>query len=49
MDEVKLVNNISHTEIRSILSKHGNKWTDSKKTVLSSNSEDPEYNLKKAH
>jgi transposase len=46
MDEIKLVNSISHTKIRNILLKHGIKWRHSKTIV--GNSKDPEYNLKKS-
>lgn len=47
MDEIKLVNSISHTEIRNILLKHRIKWRHSKTIV--GNNKDPEYNLKKIH
>lgn len=43
--EMNLVDNISHTEIRNILLKHGIKWRQSKVTL--GVSLDPEYNLKK--
>jgi hypothetical protein len=48
MNDIKLVNSISHTEIRNILLKHGIRWRHSK-TILLSNSKDPEYALKKVH
>ncbi|HEY6536805.1 MAG TPA: helix-turn-helix domain-containing protein [Candidatus Nitrosocosmicus sp.] len=48
MHDLKLVDKISHSEIRNILLKHGTKWRKSK-TVLSNNkSDDPEYTLKKS-
>ncbi|MGI9009773.1 MAG: helix-turn-helix domain-containing protein [Nitrososphaeraceae archaeon] len=43
--EKKIVSNISHTEIKNILVKHGIEWRNSK-TVLGK-SRDPEYELKK--
>ncbi len=43
--EVNLVDNISHTEIRNIILKHGIKWRPSKITLGPSS--DPDYNLKK--
>jgi transposase len=46
MYDLKLVDRISHTEIRNILLKHKIKWRKSK-TVLSK-SNDPEYTLKKS-
>jgi hypothetical protein len=46
MHDLKLVDKISHTEIRSILLKHRTKWRKSK-TVLSNKSNDSEYALKK--
>src|SRR6478752_7397628 len=45
MDDLKLVDKISHSEIRNILLKHNIKWRKSK-TVLSKNN-DSEYVLKK--
>ena len=48
MNEIKLVETISHTEIRNILLKHGIEWRHSK-TVLVGKSRDPEYDLKKAY
>jgi hypothetical protein len=48
MYDIKMVDKISHSEIRNILLKHGTKWRKSK-TVLSNNkSNDPEYILKKS-
>ncbi|HXT84710.1 MAG TPA: helix-turn-helix domain-containing protein [Verrucomicrobiae bacterium] len=48
MNHIKLVDKISHSEIRNILLKHQIRWKKSK-TVLSNNkSNDPEYNLKKS-
>jgi len=43
--EKKLVENISHTEVKNVLVKHGIEWRNSK-TVLGK-SRDPEYELKK--
>ena len=48
MKDMKLVDSINHAEIRNILLKHGIKWKKSK-TVIGSNSQDPEYNIKKVH
>jgi transposase len=47
MYDLKLVDKISHAEIRNILLKHKIKWRKSK-TVLSNKSNDPEYILKKS-
>lgn len=47
MHDLKLVDRISHTEIRNILLKHNIKWRKSK-TVLSNKSNNPEYTLKKS-
>jgi transposase len=49
MNDLKLVDKISHSEIRNILLKHQIKWRKSK-TVLSNKrrSNDPEYTLKKS-
>jgi transposase len=44
--EINLVDNISHTEVRNILLKHGIKYRQSKITL--GNSQDPEYYLKKS-
>ena len=46
VDNLKVVDSISHAEIRNILLKHGVRWRKSK-TVLS-NSNDAEYQLKKS-
>ena len=43
--ELKLVDSISHTEIRNILLNHGIRYRQSKITL--GNSQDPEYHLKK--
>lgn len=43
--EKKIVSNISHTEIKNVLVKHGIEWRNSK-TVMGK-SRDPEYELKK--
>jgi transposase len=45
MEEKKLVESISHTEVKNVLVKHGIEWRNSK-TVLGK-SRDPEYELKK--
>ena len=47
MEKKKIVESISHTEIRNVLLKHGIEWRHSK-TVLGK-SRDPVYDLKKAH
>ena len=47
MNDLKLVDKISHSEIRNILLKYNIKWRKSK-TVLSKNN-DSEYALKKSH
>ena len=47
MNDIKLVDSISHTEIRNILLKRGIRWRHSK-TILG-NSKDPEYDIKKVH
>ena len=47
MHDLKMVDRISHAEIRNILLKHKIKWRKSK-TVLSNKSNDPEYALKKS-
>ena len=46
MEEKKLVESISHTEIKNVLVKHGIEWRNSK-TVLGKSRQDPEYELKK--
>lgn len=45
MEEKKLVDSISHTEIKNVLVKHGIEWRNSKMTL--GKSRDPEYELKK--
>ena len=45
MEEKKIIDSISHTEIKNVLVKHGIEWRNSK-TVLGK-SRDPEYELKK--
>jgi transposase len=45
-EEMKLVDGISHTEIRNILLKHGIRWRQSKMVLANSN--DPEYDIKKS-
>ena len=45
MEEKKLVESISHTEVKNVLVKYGIEWRNSK-TVLGK-SRDPEYELKK--
>ena len=47
MKDMKLVDNISHSEIRNILLKHRIKWRQSK--MVLGNSKDPEYHIKKVH
>ncbi len=47
MYDLKMVDKISHSEIRNILLEHKIKWRKSK-TVLSNKSNDPEYDLKKS-
>src|SRR6476620_2168536 len=46
MYDLKMVDRISHTEIRNILLKHNIKWRKSKTVLFKSN--DPEYTLKKS-
>ncbi len=46
MHDLRMMDRISHAEVRNILLKHGIKWRKSK-TVLSK-SNDPEYALKKS-
>lgn len=46
--EKRIVDSISHAEIRNVLLKHGIEWRHSK-TVFGTKSRGPEYNLKKAH
>jgi transposase len=45
MEEKKIINSISHTEVKNVLVKHGIEWRNSK-TILGK-SRDPEYELKK--
>jgi hypothetical protein len=47
MNDLKLVDKISHSEIRNILLNHNIKWRKSK-TVLSKNNDSAEYALKKS-
>ena len=47
MNDLKMVDKISHSEIRNVLLKHKIKWRISK-TVLSNKSNDPENALKKS-
>ena len=47
MKEMKLVDSISHAEIRNILLKHGIRWRKSK--MVLENSKDPDYDIKKVH
>ena len=46
MKEMKLVDSISHTEIRNILLKHGIRWRQAK--MVLGHSKDPAYNIKKS-
>jgi transposase len=46
--DLKLVDKISHSEIRNILLKHGIKWRKSKTVLSNKRSNDPEYILKKS-
>ena len=48
MNDLKLVDKISHSEIRNILLKHGTKWRKSKTVLSNKRSNDPEYTLKKS-
>ena len=48
MSDLKLVDKISHSEIRNILLKYNTKWRKSKTIVLSNKSNDPGYALKKS-
>lgn len=48
IEKKKIVDSISHTEIRNVLLKHGIEWRHSK-TVFGTKSRGPEYDLKKAH
>ena len=46
--EKKIVDSISHSEIRNVLIKHSIKWRRSKTILGSNRSKDPEYDLKKS-
>ena len=46
--DLKLVDKISHSEIRNILLKHGTKWRKSKTVLSNKRSNDSEYTLKKS-
>jgi transposase len=48
MNDLKLVDKISHSEIRNILLKHQIKWRKSKTVLSNKRSNDPEYTLKKS-
>jgi hypothetical protein len=48
MNDIKMVDRISHSEIRNILLKHGTKWRKSKTVLSNKRSNDPEYILKKS-
>ena len=48
MHDLKMVDKISHSEIRNILLKHGIKWRKSK-TVLSNKSNDPRIRFEKKY
>ena len=48
MHDLKMVDKISHSEIRNILLKHGTKWRKSKTVLSNKRSNDPEYTLKKS-
>jgi hypothetical protein len=45
MEEKKLVESISRTEIKNVMVKHGIEWRNSK--IVLGKSRDPEYELKK--
>jgi len=45
MEEKKIIDSISHTEIKNVLVKHGIEWRNSK--MILGKSRDPEYELKK--
>ncbi len=47
--DLKLVDKISHSEIRNILLKHKIKWMKSKTVLSNKRSNEPEYILKKVH
>jgi transposase len=46
--DLKLVDKISHSEIRNILLKHGTKWRKSKTVLSNKRINDPDYILKKS-
>jgi hypothetical protein len=46
MEDMKLVEEISHMEIRNILLKYGVRWRQSKNVL--GHSQNPEYNIKKS-
>ena len=48
MNDLKLVDKISHSEIRNILLKHGIKWRNSKTVLSTKRINDPDYTLKKS-
>ncbi len=48
MNDLKLVDRISHSEIRNILLKHGTKWRKSKTVLSTKRINDPDYTLKKS-
>jgi transposase len=48
MNDIKLVDKISHSEIRNILLKYKIKWRKSKTVLSNKRSNDPEYTLKKS-
>jgi transposase len=48
MYDLKMVDRISHTEIRNILLKYKIKWRKSKTVLSNKRSNDPEYDLKKS-
>ena len=48
MNDLKLVDKISHSEIRNILLKHGTKWRNSKTVLSAKRINDPDYTLKKS-
>jgi transposase len=47
MKDMKLIDSISHAEIRNILLKHGIRWRKSK--MVLANNKDPYYDIKKVH
>ncbi len=48
MHDLKMVDKISHSEIRNILLKHEIKWRKSKTVLSNKRIDDPEYVLKKS-